>query len=68
MKIIKYEKKANNKYQIYLENDKKITIHEDVILKNKLLFKKEIDTNLLETLLQDNDNRRYGRGYPPGKA
>ena len=56
MKIIKYEKKTDNKYQIYLENDKKITIHEDVILKNKLLFKKEIDAELLETLLNDNEN------------
>jgi len=56
MKIIKYEKKADNKYQIYLENDKKITLHEDVILKNKLLFKKYIDTSLLETLLHENDN------------
>ena len=55
MKIIKYEKKGDNKYQIYLEDNKKITVHEDVILKNKLLFKKEITANLLETILQDNE-------------
>ena len=56
MKIIKYEKKGNNNYQIYLDNDKKIIINEDVILKHKLLYKKEIDEFLLEEILQDNNN------------
>jgi len=56
MKIVKYEKKKNNNYKIYLDNDKTISIHEDAILKNKLLFKKEIDEELLEQLLKDNNN------------
>ncbi len=56
MKIIKYEKKSDGKYQIHLENNQKITIHEDVILKNKLLYKKEIDSNLLEQISKDNLN------------
>ncbi len=56
MKIIKYEKKGNNNYKIYLDNDKKIIINEDVILKHKLLYKKEIDEFLLEEILQDNNN------------
>lgn len=56
MKIIKYEKKGNNNYNIYLDNNKKITINEDVILKHKLLYKKEIDEFLLEEILQDNNN------------
>lgn len=56
MKIIKYEKKGNNNYKIYLDNDKKIIINEDVILKHKLLYKKEIDEFLLEKILQDNNN------------
>lgn len=56
MKILKYEKKSNNNYKIYLDNDKVITINEDVILKYKLLYKKEIDEFLLEEILQDNNN------------
>ena len=56
MKIIKYVKKNNNNYDIYLDNDKKITINEDIILKHKLLFKKEIDDKLLKELNKDNDD------------
>jgi len=54
MKIIKYEKKGNNTYKIYLENNQTITVYEDVILKNNLLYKKEIDTELLEKISNDN--------------
>lgn len=56
MKIIKYVKKANNQYKIYLENDEVINVYEDVILKHKLLYKKEIDNNLLKELSNDNLN------------
>ena len=56
MKIIKYVKQKNNNYDIYLENNKKITINEDIILKHKLLFKKEIDDKLLKELNKDNDD------------
>ena len=54
MKIIKYEKKANNQYKIYLENEETINVYEDVILKHKLLYKKDIDSELLEKLSNDN--------------
>ena len=57
MKIIKYEKINQDKYKIYLDNQKTITIHEDVILKNKLLYKKEIDLDLLNKLDKENDNQ-----------
>ena len=56
MKIIKYVKKANNQYKIYLENDETINVYEDVILKHKLLYKKEIDNDLLKELSNDNLN------------
>lgn len=56
MKILKYEKKSNNNYKIYLDNNKVITINEDVILKYKLLYKKEIDEFLLEEIIGDNNN------------
>ena len=55
MKIIKYEKKGNNTYKIYLENNQSINVYEDVILKNNLLYKKEIDRSLLEKINIDND-------------
>lgn len=54
MKIIKYEKKASNKYKIYLENNESIDVYEEVILKHKLLYKKEIDNELLKKLSEDN--------------
>ena len=55
MKIIKYEKKGNDTYKIHLENNQSISIHENVILKHNLLYKKEIDSNLLEKLDVDNN-------------
>ena len=54
MKILKYEKKVDDTYKIYLENNKTISLYEDVIIKNNLLYKKEIDSSLLEKLNIDN--------------
>ena len=56
MKIIKYEKKGNNKYNIHLENNESINVYEDVIIKNNLLYKKELDRKLLEKIDDDNSN------------
>ena len=58
MEIIKYEKKGNNNYQVYFDDGRKLLINEDVILKYKLLYKKEIDEDLLKNILTDNAN--YG--------
>ena len=55
MKILKYEKKGNNTYKVYLENNKTINLYEDVIIKNNLLYKKEIGNKLLEQLDKDNN-------------
>ena len=54
MKIIKYEKKANGKYRIYLDNNEKVDLCEDTILKNKLLYKKELTSEELYNLTEDN--------------
>ena len=54
MKIIKYKKLQNGKYEIELDNNEKIKIYEDVILKENLLWKKEID-NLDDLLKKNND-------------
>ena len=56
MKIIKYVKKGNNNYQIYLDNNEKIIINEEIILKHKLLYKKEIDEFLLTEIKKENSD------------
>ena len=56
MEIIKYEKKHNGNYLIYLSDGRKIKLNEDVILKHKLLYKKEIDEFLLDEITDDNNN------------
>ena len=43
MKIIKYQKLNGNKYNVYLDNHEKIKLYVDVIIKEELLLKKEID-------------------------
>jgi regulatory protein len=43
MKIIKYQKLSGNKYNVYLDNGEKIKLYEDIIIKEELLLKKEID-------------------------
>ena len=43
MRIKKYKKLKNNKYEVILENDEKIILYEDIILKEELLLKKEIN-------------------------
>lgn len=53
MKIIKYKKISNNKYKIYFDNSS-LVLYENVILKYNLLFKKEIDEDLLKEINKDN--------------
>ena len=43
MQISKYKKLKNNIYEVTLENNEKIKLYEDVILKEEILLKKEID-------------------------
>lgn len=56
MKIVKYEKKGNNNYLVYFDNNEKIKLNEDIILKYKLLYKKDIDEFLLTEIIQENNN------------
>ena len=55
MKIIKYEKTNQTDYKIHLENNKIITLSSDIILKYNLLYKQEIDNELMEILEQENN-------------
>ena len=54
MKIDKYKKLANNKYKIYFEDGESITTYDSVIINNGLLYKKEIDLDLYEQILEEN--------------
>ena len=60
MKITKFKKKKNDMYELVLENDSKITLHEDTILKNNLLITKCISDDLLTKLLNEsNESHMY---------
>jgi len=54
MQIEKYKKISNDKYRIFLDNGTITDIYEDVIVKNNLLYKKEIDIDLLNKIESDN--------------
>ncbi len=54
MKINSYFKKKNNIYELTLDNNKKLELYDDVILKYDLLLKGEIDNKNLEEILEYN--------------
>lgn len=54
MKIVKYVKKGNGNYEMLLDSGKKYSLSENLILRYSLLYKKEIDDNLLLKLLEEN--------------
>ena len=54
MKVLKY-KKVKNKYRVYFDNDIKIDLYDDIILKYELLLKKEIDNKTFDKLVLDNN-------------
>ncbi len=53
MKIERIKKVGASKYQLILQNKDVITTYEDVIIKYNLLYRKEIDNQLLEALLEE---------------
>lgn len=46
---------GSNKYKIEFDNKEKLTTYDDVILKNNLLFNKEVDNELLNELINQSD-------------
>lgn len=58
MKIDKIKKARGNKYNLHLSNNEKIATYDEVILKNNLLFQKEIDSSLLNKI--EIDTKYYG--------
>ena len=60
MKIIKYKKKKSNIYELLLDNNSKLDLYDDIILKYELLLKKEINDKELSKIILDNS---YLEGY-----
>lgn len=58
MKILKYKKTGKDKYKITLDNNKEIELYEDVIVKNNLLFNKELPDDKLDALLKQNEEEK----------
>lgn len=58
MKIEKYKKIKDDKYRVTLDNGTVIDIYEDVIIKNNLLYKKDIDIDLLNQIENDNEYQK----------
>lgn len=54
MKVLKY-KKIKNKYRVYFDNDLKIDLNDNIILKYELLLKKEIDQKTFDKMILDNN-------------
>lgn len=50
LKISKIKKTSSGKYNLILENNEKITTYDDVILKNNILYNKELNTEQLNKL------------------
>lgn len=60
MKIDKIKKLKNGKYKVELDNKEAITLYDEVIINNNLLFNKNIDNELLNKINKDND---YYKNY-----
>ena len=54
MKILKFKKKPNGKYSVYLDDGREFVYYEETILQYELLIKREIDEKDLLTIHQTN--------------
>lgn len=59
MKIDKIKKTQSGKYKVSFDNGEKLNLNDDIILKNNLLFHKEIDEEEFNNL--NNENEKYNR-------
>lgn len=55
MKIEKFKKNKDGKYRLILDNGTITDLYEEVIVKNNLLYKKEIDNDFLSKIEKDNE-------------
>lgn len=62
MKIEKIKKLSNGKYKIYLENKDSVTTYEDIILEENILYKKELDNELINKInIKNNYYKVYNK-------
>lgn len=54
MKINKFKKKHNNLYELTLDNNTKVSLYDEIILKYELLVKKELDIKKLAEITLEN--------------
>lgn len=59
MLIEKYEKIGVAKYRLYLDNGEVIDTYDDIILKNDLLLKKELDNYLYQKILTESKIQEF---------
>ena len=56
MKVEKYVKLKDNRYEVIFDNDLNLKLYDDIIVKYNLISKNNIDDKLLKEVEQDNDN------------
>lgn len=54
MKILSYKKIKSNLYEITLDNSEKIKLYDEIILKENLLIKREIERSYLNEIIKQN--------------
>lgn len=54
MQIIRFKRKSNGSYTIYLDNECSYDFYEEIILKYELLLKKNVTSDFLEQLQEEN--------------
>lgn len=59
LKIDKYEKIGKSKYRLYLNNGEVIDTYDEVILKNDLLLKKELDNYLYQKVITESNIQEH---------
>lgn len=59
MKIEKLKKLKSGKYKVEFEDHSSLNLYDEVILKNNLLFNKDVDNHLLNKLYDDNNRYDY---------
>lgn len=59
MKILKYQKLKDNRYEVILDDGDKVTLYDDIIIRYNLLIKKEVSKNELTLILEENDKLVY---------
>lgn len=59
LKISKIKKKANGKYELYISDGRKVSLYDEVILKYRILLKKEIEEDKLEQWTTESAQLEY---------